>query len=176
MKSSAALRVVALLGRHSLETRKVFIHDIPYLTAGTEYHFLGFEAAGIIQACCMNYENIGCCVERHVDGRSTCGTEGSGLNQACVASDVPMSCIPLKLDGRALPEREIGPVPGAAFLLAMAALAVKHRNRFRWNSVSNCTAGAAASIGLNHYGTLLTLEVAERQQRSFLEEASTSPH
>ena len=91
---------------------------------------LWLEPVRLVQARGVNGDRLRICGEGPVDRRAAGGTEGVDLVVAAVAGDAPFSGPSVDLHRGALREGQIGRVPGAASLLAVAALAVDLDGRF----------------------------------------------
>ncbi len=88
--------------------------------------------------------------ECQVNWRSAGGAECVYFLVPAVAPNAPAFCRARDCHVGAPRERQIGPMPGPAAFLAIAALAVIFEDRFACGFIADGTTGAAAGIGFGH--------------------------
>src|ERR1700726_1839768 len=128
--------------RHLLEFRRGRIEPVPGMTAHRIRHHLRLVSAWIVEARGVNGEEVRHGREGQIDGRPAGWAEAARLHVPAVADHVPMRRFALELHRLPAREGQIGSVPGAARTLAVAALAVVHRNRLGPDFIADRPPGA----------------------------------
>src|SRR4051812_45983847 len=85
-----------------------------------------------------------------VDRRAAAWAEATGLDVAAVGDLVPVVRLPGQLDRGPVRKGQVGAVPGAAGLLAIAALAMVHEKRLGGDFIADRAAGASPGKGVTH--------------------------
>src|ERR1700722_19154752 len=120
------------------------------MTAHRVCRRLRLVSAWIIEARGVNGEEVRHGREGQIDRRPAGGAEAARLHVPAVADHVPMRRFALELHRLPAREGQIGSVSGAARTLAVAALAVVHRNRLGRDLIADRAAGASARVRLAH--------------------------
>lgn len=109
-------------------------------------HDLGLEARGIVQAGGADGEELRHGGEGHIDRRAAGRAEMARLLVAAIGNHLPGGGLAAELHAAAQ-EGEMREMAGAAFALAVAALAVIGKDRLAADLIADRPAGAAARIG-----------------------------
>src|SRR5262245_28788891 len=136
--------------RHPFACLQRGIHGVPRRPTDAVGEHLRCEAARFVQAARMDRDQLRHRGKAQEDRRSADRAEGVDLHVAAVARDLPVRRLAGDLDLGPRGKGQVGAVPGAASLLAVAALAVVLEDGRVLGGVADRAARASAGVGLSH--------------------------
>lgn len=139
-----------LAGWHSLECLQRGINRVPAMAAVCVSDHLRIELCRVVKAASMNGNQLRHCSECQIYRRSTGRAKGMDFFISAVACHPPGFCFAANRNGGPLGEGQIGSMPRATALLAIAALAVVLEYGLAARLIADRAARTSADIGLYH--------------------------